>query len=120
MAPVEPNKLTLEILKIDERIAKIERYIIDGQILKGKLNDTMTEINTRTANLELMIHGDSTKIDRYTRDGINRRVEWLEGREKDADRKRGDLLKVAIGSITLAVGAFVLWLFQLIWRNIGK
>ena len=114
------TKLSLEKLKIHDRLVAIEEYIKEGKELRHQLNETMNEINIRTTNVELMIHGDPTKIRKYARDGINRRVESLEEKDHNVDKIKGNFLKIAIGAITLAVGSFVLWLFQLIWKSAGK
>ena len=116
----DPNKLTLEKLEIHKRLLMIEEYITEGKEQRHQINETMNTLNLRAKNLELMIYGDNTSIDKLTRDGMNRRVETLEQKDKNVDKVKGNFLKIAVGAITLAVGSFVLWLFQLIWKSVGK
>lgn len=116
-----PNDpLSLEKLRIHERLLVIEEYVKEGKDLRSQLNDTMSNINLRTKNMELMIHGDSMSTDKYSRDGINRRLESIEAKEKGVDKAKETLLKVAVGAITLAIGSCVLWVFRLIATNMNK
>jgi hypothetical protein len=116
----DPDKLTLEKLRLNQRMESIEAYIIEGKKERADLRDFVTRQELRCTNLEFMIHGDSKSSDKYIRDGMNRRIDSLEGKEKELEKIKGSFLKIAIGSITLAVGAFVLWLCRLVWGAIGK
>lgn len=120
MSELESDKLSVFQLKTHERLLSIEEYIKDGKVLRSQLNDTMQEIGLRTKNVELMIHGDPNKPDKYARDGINRRLEAVEIREKEIDSAKKNFLNVAVGSITLAVGAFVVWMFKLVASHLPK
>lgn len=120
----DPNKLELEKLKIHERLLSIEDYIKEGEKQRGYINDTLTKIDIRCKNIELMIHGDPTNIVRYVRDGMNRRLDSLEEKELDVEKNKKEakdnFLKIAIGAITLSVGSFVIWLIRLIFPHLGK
>lgn len=120
MSPNSPERLTLEKLEIHKRLLMIEQYIIEGKEQRSEINSTLTTLNTRATNIELMIHGDPNSLTKYLRDGINRRVDALEEKEDNDKKIKGNFLKIAVGAITLAVGSFVLWMFKLIWAAIGK
>lgn len=108
-----PNsELSLEKLKIHERLLLIEQYILEGKDQRAMLSDTLTKIEVRCKSAELMIHGDNVSLDKATRDGINRRIEALELIEKNGEKIKKGILNVSVGSITLAVGAAMIWLFD--------
>lgn len=118
------NSLTLEKLEIHKRLLMIEEYIREGKELRHQLNETMGNLNIRCKTIEVMFFGDPLNVDRNIRDGINRRIDALEDRnvkyEKNTEKSKGNFLKIAVGSITLAVGAFMMWVFKLIWGAVGK
>lgn len=117
MSANDPKEFTLEKLKINERLESIEEYIKEGKRINSSISDTLSSMNIRCTNVEFMIHGDMRSPDKYTRDGMNRRLDHLENKEKDAEIIKGSFLKIAIGSITMAVGAFILWIIRLIWGS---
>ncbi len=120
----EPNDFTLEKLEIHKRLLMIEEYIREGKEQRDQIKDTMTTLNIRASNLEFMIHGNPNSRELSVRDGLTRRIEAAErvqkDTEKDAKELKGNFLKIALGAITLAVGAFVLWIGELIWKAVGK
>ena len=116
----EQTKLTIEKLKLHERLLLIEQYIVEGKDQRGQINDTLSKINLRCNNIENMIHGNFDSKNAKERDGIIRRVEELEDKDASVEKVKNNFLKVAIGSITMAVGAFVLWVCKLIWSTMGK
>lgn len=125
--PNEPNRLTLEKLEIQKKLDEISQYIKDGKKQRADINDTLTAINTRCSsvelisnNLQLMIHGDSSSKDKYIRDGMNRRLDNLEEKDHNVEKIKGNFLKVAVGSMTLAIGSAVIWFIKLVWSSVGK
>ena len=109
--------LSLEKLKIVDRLLAIENHLKEDRNFQPRLQNTLDNINLRTKNLELMVHGDNDSKDKYTRDGMNRRLEGVEAIVHGGNKT---VLKVAVGSITLAVGSAMVWLFTLIWSSLGK
>lgn len=116
----QPNKLTLEKLEIHQRLLLIEQYIIEGTDQRTAINNTLNKIDLRCKNIELVVHGNPDSYDQSIQDGIKRRIEFMEKREKETDKIKGEFLKIAIGAITLAVGSCMLWIFRLIWKSAGK
>ena len=96
----------------DPKIDEILKYIADGNAQRAVINDTLTQINIRCTNVELMIHGDSKAVDKYARDGINRRLESVENREKSDDKFKGNIVTIAVGAVAIAVGGAIIWLFD--------
>lgn len=121
---MKESDLTLEKLEIHKRLLMIEEYVKEGTEQRSQIRDTMNTLNMRATNIENMIHGDPKSASKIVRDGINRRVEAVETSQgkstKDAEELKGNFLKIAVGAITLAVGACVLWMGKLIWSAIGK
>lgn len=105
------DKLTLEKLRIDERLQAIEEYVRQGKDLRGSINDTLTAINVK-------LFGDPKADRKIDRDGLIRRVEALEGDKEDHIKAKDNFLKIAIGAITLAVGSFMLWAWKMLWAGI--
>lgn len=118
--PTTKTELTIEKLKIHERLLLIEQYILEGKEQRGQINETMNNLNLRCTNIENMIHGEKDHEDKKIRDGMNRRMESLEDRDDNSKKIKNQFLKIAVGSITMSVGAFVLWLCKLIWSSTGK
>lgn len=108
------DKLTLEKLKLNERMTSIESYVIDGLKMRSEFKDTLTEVSLRLKNVELQIHGDSTGSSKYVRDGINRRVDYLEQINHTGEEIKKNFFKVAVGSITLAIGGALVWIFDVV------
>ncbi len=111
------DNLSLEKLKINERLIAIEEYIVDGKKERASLKDTLTQINARCSNVELMIHGDNISHDKNIRDGMHRRLEALEFHNKEFEtenkKNKEGLFRWAIGSITIGTGGAVIWLFDI-------
>jgi hypothetical protein len=112
------SDLTLEKMRINERLLLIEEYIREGKDQRHKINETMASIDIRCKNAELMIHGDPKSTDKFVRDGLNRRLESVERRDENHDRdikkNKDSLFRWAIGSITIGTGGAVIWLFDVI------
>lgn len=117
---IKKTNLTIEKLKIHERLLLIEQYILEGKEQRGQINETLNNINIRCKNVEFMVHGEPDSADKEIRDGINRRVEVLEFKDQSVEKVKEHFLKIAVGSITMAVGAFVLWVSKLIWSSMQK
>lgn len=113
-------KLTLEKLRINERLLMIEQYIVEGKDQRAQLNNTMSTINIRMVNIENKILGDPKSTEKKYRDGMERRLENCEILDADSEKVKGNLLKVAVGSLTMAIGAFVIWACKMFWTGIGK
>ena len=108
------NDLTLEKLKIDQRLKDIEAYIIEGKLLRIQIKEIMDKQNIRIDILENSIEGKGESK------GIRDRVNDLESEDTERKKIKDGFLKVAVGSITMAVGASVLWICKLIWNTAGK
>ena len=66
---------------IQKKLNEISDYIREGKSQRANINDTLSVINLTVNNMQLMIHGDPTKIDekdKKVRDGLYRRIEALE------------------------------------------
>jgi hypothetical protein len=111
MVDENSDGLTLEKLKIDERLQVIESYVKQGKELRGSINETLTVMNAK-------MFGDPRSKDKKDRDGFLRRLEALEDDKEDHLKLRENFLKVAIGAITLAVGSFVLWAWKVVIAGI--
>lgn len=89
------NDLTLEKLNIAARLVDVEKAIT-----------TTNELNRK---LTLAMYGDPT-TDPPIR-GINERVKYLEGIEAGRDKAKENMIKMAVGSFTMALGGFIIWVF---------
>ena len=105
--------LTLEKLKIDERLQGIELYVKEGKQLRSDINDTLTLFNAK-------LFGDPKAKDKVDRDGLIRRIEDLEADKLDHKNLKEGFLKVAVGSLTMAIGSFVYWLWKCLMDGIHQ
>lgn len=108
------NDLTLEKLKIDDRLKKIEEFMIEDRFYRIQFKETLQELGGKVSEFQIEIHGHGEVK------GLKDKVGILESDFRDRKKNKDGLLKIATGSITLAVGAFVLWVFKLIWSTVGK
>lgn len=108
------SDLTLEKLKIDERLRHIEAYIIEGKVLRIQIKEILQANGARLAYIEEFIDGKGNVS------GIKQNMHDLKSEYEERKKTKDSLLKIAVGAITMAVGAFVLWVCKLVWGNIGK
>lgn len=82
------------------RVESIEKYIKEG-------NEVREEVLRTLAKLNLKIYGDYDA--EPPRLGIDKRLEVLERVEMTREQTKNGMLKIAVGSLTMAVGGAVIW-----------
>lgn len=108
------SPLSIEKLRIDERLKKIEVFMIEEKFIRDRNIDIMNQVSKRILSLEENVNG------RGREKGIQDRVIDLEYKEDKRTKVAEGMLKVAVGSLTLAIGSCMLWLGKLIWSSVGK
>lgn len=92
--------LTLEKLKIDERLRAVELSLAESVGVRKQILEAIERIEKKLDKIDPM---EKSIID------INNRLERVENAEEDRKKTVGTVVKTAIGSIVLAVGSFVVW-----------
>lgn len=96
--------LTLEKLKIDDRLREVEKHMAEGSIIRQQLVKQLEHCATILDKIETRI------------ESLDKRITELERGEKgrkDAYKEAHDgMMKIAIGAITMAIGTFVVWFFK--------
>lgn len=111
------NDLTLEKLKIDERLREVEKQLGEAKIIRENINNSFAEFKESVKELKESL--DSIKKylmgDPETgKDGIEQRLAKIENAEIGRKKTVGSILKIALGALTMSVGAAMLWLFKII------
>lgn len=108
------SELTLEKLKIDERLRAVEQYMAQGIIERKSIGDALVELKIAISSVDHRIDGKK---------GFEARFQVLETDLKERAKVKGEFIKIAVGSLTMAVGAAVLWVGNVIiaaWASMGK
>jgi hypothetical protein len=84
------------------RIERIENYIVDGTKIREEILDTLKKMNLR-------IYGDLDANPPF--EGYEQRIKTLETAEGNRIKNRDNVLKMAIGSVTIAIGSILWWIF---------
>ena len=92
--------LTLEKLRIDSRLREVEKHMAEGTIIRQQLVKQLEHCAIILDKIENRI------------EGIDKRVAILESGEKTRKESHDNMIKVAIGAITMALGTFVVWFFK--------
>lgn len=88
-----------------ERIVIIENYIKEGVKTRESILELLTKLNTKIYGSD---DTDPPKI------GMEARLKALENTEQGRNKLKHSFLKVAVGSLTMAVGAMVIWVFNVV------
>lgn len=84
------------------RVEKIEQYIAEGNEQRKHITQTLEIINKR-------MNGDFDVIP--PKDGHEQRISELEKEHKERKETKESFMKVAVGSLTMAIGGAVIWIF---------
>ena len=88
--------------EIKDRLDKIELFVDDGVKFREEMRIMMTKMAVK-------IYGDDDANPPVV--GMHDRIKVLEGEHKERMETKKSLLKVAVGALTMAVGAAVLWIW---------
>lgn len=112
MTASKDDALTLEKLKIYDRLRSVEDYMSQGIITREHIQKTLENINTTMSSMNNQINGNES--------GIMIRLKELEAEKRQRKEIEQGFMKIAVGSITIAVGSAVLWIVKLIFNSAGK
>lgn len=96
------DDLTLEKLKIDERLREVELHMAEAKPVRE-------EIAKSLVRMEKTLESVDGKLDSHEK-RIAHIEESEEGRKKTVD----NIMKVAWGALTMAIGAAVMWIFKVL------
>lgn len=102
-----PNKDDFNEIKREliEGVLRIESFIEDGEKQRIDIQKTLRDINTK-------LNGDYIIYPPII--GHEQRLINLEKVENDRIKNKEGLIKLATGSITIAVGGAVIWIFNVL------
>ena len=96
------SDLTLEKLKIDERLRAVEVNVAEARPIRQKILDSLKKIDTSYERIDLKL--DAHEI----------RLTKIEGADEARQKSMDNIMKIAIGSLTMAIGAAVMWFLKFI------
>lgn len=88
------DELTLEKLKIDERLKSVEKFMIEGQIIRENIQETLVGLDTNLTKVRETIYGDGKP------DGLVQKVEYLIKLEEARGKNIGQVWGVLWALIT--------------------
>ncbi len=88
----QDNQLTLEKLRIHERLLIVEEHVIESRVLRGQLIDEFQKLLVKVTKLEVTMFGE---------DGMHQKVSEI--------NKTADIIKSSLGKIMwIGIGYLVL------------
>lgn len=92
--------LTLEKLKIDERLREVEKHMAEGTIIRQQIVKQLEHCANILDKIEERM------------ESLDKRVTALESTEKERKKAHDGMMTIAVGAITMAIGTFMVWFFK--------
>lgn len=96
------NDLTLEKLKIDERLRKVELDLAEAKPIREQILDKLEKIDKSVEKLDHRINGNGNP-------GIDDRLKAIEASEEGRKKTVDTVVKAALTSMVCAIGSFIYW-----------
>lgn len=96
------NDLTLEKLKIDERLRKVELDLAEAKPIREQILDKLEKIDKSVEKLDHKINGNGNP-------GIDDRLKAIEASEEGRKKTVDTVIKAALTSMVCAIGSFIYW-----------
>lgn len=94
------DDLTLEKLKIDERLRDVELHMAEAKPIRE-------EIAKSLGRIEKTMESVDSKLDSH-----EKRISGIEASEESRKKSVENVMKVAWGALTMAIGAAVIWILK--------
>lgn len=99
------NDLTLEKLKIDERLRKVELDLAEAKPIREQILEKLEKIDKSVEKLDHKINGNGTP-------GIESRLKDIENAEGSRKKAVDTVVKAALTSMVMGIGSFIYWLVK--------
>jgi hypothetical protein len=99
------DDFTLEKLKIDDRLRKVEEFMASAVPVREEMIRSLSRIEKTVDKLDVKMHGA---------EGVEFKILELEKAERARIKTNDNIMRVAVGAITTLVGTIVLWVWKLI------
>jgi len=101
------NDLTLEKLKINERLMDVERSMAEARPIREEILSSLNRIDKRIEILDHKINGNG-------KPGIEDRIKNIELMERIRKESHDNIIKIGIGAITALCITVLTWVGKLI------
>lgn len=101
--------LTLEKLKIDERLREVEKHMAEGNPIRQQLMDSVERLEKTLDRIDNKISGNGKDGIEQTVIKIDNRVKTIEEAEETRKKSTDTIVKAALTSVVMGIGSFLYW-----------
>lgn len=102
--------LTLEKLRIDERLREVEKTMAEAKPVRDEIVRSLNRLEKSVESISYSINGNSeTGVD-----GLEKRLYRIEESEQSRKKSIEAIIKLAIGALTMSVGAAIMWVLKVV------